>query len=49
MFEGLLAPAHLVVIGVIALVVFGPGRVPEIGKALGQAVRACREGLKGEE
>jgi TatA/E family protein of Tat protein translocase len=43
MFEGLLQPTHLLVIAGLALLFFGPKRLPEFGTALGQSVR----GLKG--
>ena len=31
MFEGIFQPMHLIIILVIALVVFGPGKLPELG------------------
>jgi sec-independent protein translocase protein TatA len=49
MFEGLLQPMHLVVILGIALLVFGPKKLPELGKGLGESIRGFREALKGEE
>ena len=49
MFEGLLQPMHLLVILGIALLVFGPKKLPELGKGLGQSIRGFREALKGEE
>ena len=49
MFEGLLQPMHLLVIFGIALLVFGPKKLPELGKGLGQSIRGFREALKGEE
>jgi len=36
---GALSPAHLVIILVIALVVLGPGKLPELGSALGKSIR----------
>jgi len=39
MFEGLFQPAHLILILVIVLIVFGPGKLPEIGAALGKGIR----------
>jgi len=39
---------ELVVIFIIALVVIGPKRLPEIGRALGEAVRAFQDALKGQ-
>jgi sec-independent protein translocase protein TatA len=40
---------ELIVILVIALVLFGPGRLPEVGGALGRAVRDFRNALSGKE
>ena len=45
MFEGLFQPMHLLVIAVIALFVFGPKRLPELGKSLGDGIRAFKEGI----
>jgi sec-independent protein translocase protein TatA len=40
---------HLIVILGIALLVFGPKKLPELGKGLGESIRGFREALKGEE
>ena len=32
MFEGLFQPTHLIIIFAIALLVFGPKKLPELGK-----------------
>lgn len=40
---------ELVVILVIALIVFGPGKLPEIGSALGKGVRDFRKAFEGGE
>lgn len=45
MFEGLLQPMHMLLILAVALVVFGPKRLPEIGKALGEAIRGFKNTL----
>ena len=45
MFEGLFQPMHLLVLAVIALFVFGPRRLPELGKSLGDGIRALKSGL----
>jgi sec-independent protein translocase protein TatA len=47
MGEGLLQPMHLVVILFIALIVFGPKKLPELGKGLGEAIRGFKDSLKG--
>ena len=49
MFEGLLQPLHLIVIFLIALVVFGPKKLPELGKGLGEAIRGFKKALDGDE
>ena len=46
MFEGLFQPLHLLVIFVIALLIFGPKRLPEMGKGLGDGIRALKDGMK---
>jgi len=46
MFEGLFQPMHLVVIFFIALLIFGPKKLPELGKGLGEGIRALKEGMK---
>ncbi len=40
---------ELVVIGVILLVIFGPGKLPELGNSLGKAIKGFREGSEGKE
>jgi sec-independent protein translocase protein TatA len=46
MFEGLFQPMHLLVIFFIALLVFGPKKLPELGKGLGEGLRALKNGMK---
>lgn len=46
MFEGLFQPMHLLIILVICLLIFGPRRLPELGKGLGEAIRGFRDGMK---
>ncbi len=43
MFEGLLQPTHLILILAIVLIIFGPGKLPELGKTLGTGIREFRE------
>jgi sec-independent protein translocase protein TatA len=42
MFEGLFQPMHLLVIGGLALLIFGPKKLPELGKGLGEGIRSFR-------
>jgi sec-independent protein translocase protein TatA len=46
MFEGILQPTHLLLILAIALLMFGPQKLPQIGKGLGEAIRGFREGIR---
>ena len=39
MLEDLFQPMHLILVLAIVLIVFGPGKLPEAGKALGEAIR----------
>ena len=45
MFEGLFQPTHLVIILIICLFIFGPKRLPELGKALGDGIRGFKDGM----
>jgi sec-independent protein translocase protein TatA len=49
MFEGLLQPMHLLVVFGIALLVFGPKKLPELGKGLGEGIRGFKSAIKAEE
>jgi sec-independent protein translocase protein TatA len=49
MFEGLFQPMHLLLILVIALVVFGPGKLPELGSSLGKAIRDFKKAIVEQE
>ncbi len=43
----LLQPWHLAVILVVALLIFGPSKLPGLGKGLGEGIRGFKEGVKG--
>jgi sec-independent protein translocase protein TatA len=49
MGEGVFQPVHLLVLAFIALLVFGPKRLPELGKGLGEGIRALKDGLRDEK
>jgi len=49
MFEGLFQPMHLLVILLIAILVFGPKRLGELGKGLGEGIRAFRQGVRDDK
>jgi sec-independent protein translocase protein TatA len=48
MLEGLFQPTHLLVIFFVALLVFGPRKLPELGKGLGEGIRALKNGMKDD-
>ena len=45
--DNLFQPMHLLVILFIALLVFGPKKLPELGKGLGEGIRSFKESLNG--
>ena len=45
MFEGLFQPMHLLVILLIVLIFFGPGKLPELGSTLGKAIRGFKKAI----
>jgi sec-independent protein translocase protein TatA len=46
---GALQPGHLIVILVIVLLIFGPGKLPELGRAMGDGLRELKKATGGEE
>jgi sec-independent protein translocase protein TatA len=49
MFEGALQPMHWLVVAAIALIFFGPQRLPELGKTLGEAIRGFKTSMRETE
>jgi sec-independent protein translocase protein TatA len=49
MLEGLLQPTHLLLIFGIALLVFGPKKLPELGKKIGESIRGFKSAMKERE
>lgn len=45
---GALQPGHLLVILVIVLLIFGPGKLPELGKAVGDGLRELKKATEGD-
>ena len=48
MLEGLFQPMHLMVILGLALLVFGPKKLPELGRGIGDGLRALKQGLNDD-
>jgi sec-independent protein translocase protein TatA len=49
MLAGLESPMHLLVLAVIAAIVLGPKRLPELGRSLGQGIRGFKDSLDGDD
>ena len=49
MFEGLFQPMHLLVILVIALLVFGPKKLGDLGKGLGEGIRSFKQAVRDDK
>ena len=45
----MLSLTHLLLIGIVLLLVFGPTRLPDLGRVLGKSARNFRKALRGEE
>ncbi len=46
MLDGLFQPMHLLLIFGIALLVFGPKKLPELGKGIGEGIRGFKTAIK---
>lgn len=49
MLEGLFQPMHLLVVLFIALLVFGPRKLPELGKGLGDGIRSFKDSMREKD
>jgi sec-independent protein translocase protein TatA len=49
MLEGIFQPMHLMVIAGIALLIFGPKKLPEFGKGLGEGIRGFKSAMQGKD
>jgi sec-independent protein translocase protein TatA len=43
----LFTPTHLIVLAVVAVVLFGGKKLPELGKGLGEGLKGFKDGMKG--
>lgn len=44
-----LGTSELLIILVLVLVIFGAGKLPQVGASLGKGLRSFKEGIKGED
>ncbi len=49
MFEGLFQPMHLILVLGIALLFFGPSKLPELGRGLGTSIKEFKNAFKNED
>jgi sec-independent protein translocase protein TatA len=49
MGEGLLQPMHLLLILLICLLIFGPKKLPDLGKGLGEGIRSFKDAMRGDK
>ncbi len=47
--SGLFQPMHLLVILIIVLIIFGPGKLPELGNSIGKAIRGFKRAMEDRE
>ncbi len=44
---GFIGPMELIVLGIVVLLVFGPKRLPEMGRSLGKGLREFKHSMQG--
>jgi sec-independent protein translocase protein TatA len=49
MFSGIFSPMHLIVILVIVLIIFGPGKLPELGNSLGKSIKNFKKAMDSSD
>jgi sec-independent protein translocase protein TatA len=49
MFRGLFQPMHLVIILAIVLIIFGPGKLPQLGESIGKSIRGFKKALSEKD
>lgn len=42
-----ITPVSIIIIGIVALLIFGPKKLPELGRAMGSTLREFRSATKG--
>jgi sec-independent protein translocase protein TatA len=46
---GLLTPTHVAILLIVALLILGPKRLPEAGRALGTGIREFKDAITGRD
>ena len=49
MGRGLFQPMHLILILVIVLIIFGPGKLPQLGESLGKTIRGFKKAMSEKD
>jgi sec-independent protein translocase protein TatA len=49
MGRGLFQPMHLLLILVIVLIIFGPGKLPEIGEGIGKSIKGFKKAMSEKD
>jgi sec-independent protein translocase protein TatA len=49
MLTNVLQPTHLIIVLVVALLILGPKRLPDAGRALGQGIKELKHSISGTE
>jgi sec-independent protein translocase protein TatA len=47
--KGIFQPMHLIVIMVIVLIIFGPGKLPQLGEGLGKSIKAFKKAMNEKD
>ena len=42
-------PTELIIVLVVALIIFGPKRLPELGRSLGGGMRSFKDSVSGDD
>jgi sec-independent protein translocase protein TatA len=49
MIEGLFQPTHILIVCAVALLLFGPKKLPELGKGLGESIRGFKSAMAAKD
>jgi len=49
MLQGLFQPTHLIIILVIVMIIFGPGKLPELGGSIGKTIGGFKKAMDEPE